>query len=500
MTTLTLTALTRRYGTATALDGVSLTLHSGEIHALMGENGAGKSTLIRLLAGLERPDAGTITLDDRPLTLTAQTAQEAGLRFLHQELHIVPALSVAENMHLALPFPTRPGFLKAGLVNWRALHTAAATALTRLGLTHIDPRAPMSRLGPGDRMLARIAATLIPQPGPAPWLYILDEPTAALTGPESDRLFTTLHDLKSRGTGILYVSHRMAEVMALSDRITVLRDGRHIATTPRAETTESQLIAAMTGRPLSDIYPPRPLPPQAPPVLRLRNLTAPGLADISLDLAPGEILGLAGLAGSGRGALLATLMGALPLTQGKITLAGRPYRPQSPSNAWANGLALVPRERRAQALITDGTVAENVTLPHLQRLWRSRRTERALTRDFTTTTRLKSTGPQQRVTELSGGNQQKVVFARAMAGAPKILLLDEPTRGVDVGARADIYRLIREACDTGTAVILASSDLPELTGLADRIAVLQKGRLAHLVRNDGLTDSDLLTLCFGTAA
>jgi len=495
MTSLTLTALTRRYGTATALDGVSLALQSGEIHALMGENGAGKSTLIRLLAGLERPDAGAITLDGRPLTLTTQSAQDAGLRFLHQELHIVPALSVAENMHLALPFPTR-----AGLIHWRALHRAAGQALSRLGLTHIDPRAPMSRLGPGDRMLARIAATLIPRPGITPWLYILDEPTAALTGPESDRLFTTLHDLKSQGAGILYVSHRMAEVMALSDRITVLRDGRHITTTPRDQTSEPQIIAAMTGRPLADIYPPRPLPTTAAPVLHLHTLTAPGLTDITLTLAPGEILGLAGLAGAGRGALLATLIGARHPTGGQITLAGHPYSPRSPADAWAQGLALVPRERRAEALITDGTVAENVTLPHLPGIFRNRRAERALTRDFTTTTRLKSTGPHQRVTELSGGNQQKVVFARAMAGAPRVLLLDEPTRGVDVGARADIYKLIREACDIGTAVLLASSDLPELIGLADRIAVLHKGRLATIIRNDGLTESALLTLCYGSAA
>ncbi len=489
MTTLTLTSLTRHYGSATALDAVSMSLHAGEIHALMGENGAGKSTLIRLLAGLERPDAGAITLDSNPL------GPDAGLRFLHQELHIVPALSVAENMHLALPFPTR-----AGLVDWRALNAAAEQALARLGLSHIDPRAPMSRLGPGDRMLARIAATLIPQPGITPWLYVLDEPTAALTGPESDRLFATLHDLKSQGAGILYVSHRLAEVMALSDRITVLRDGRHIATTPRAQTTESQVIAAMTGRPLADIYPPRPLPTRAPPVLTLRNLTAPGLTDISLDLVPGEILGLAGLAGSGRSALLAALIGSRPAVSGTLTLAGRPYRPHSPADAWAAGLALVPRERRAEALITDGTVADNVTLPHLARLWRSRRAERALTQQHTATTRLKSTGPHQRVTELSGGNQQKVVFARAIAGAPKVLLLDEPTRGVDVGARADIYKLIRDACATGTAVLLTSSDLPELIGLSDRIAVLQKGRLAHLVHNDGLTESSLLTLCYGSAA
>jgi ABC-type sugar transport system ATPase subunit len=495
MTTLSLASLSRRYGAATALDGVSLSFHAGEIHALMGENGAGKSTLIRLLAGLERPDAGTMSLDGRPLVFTApQAAQDAGLRFLHQELHIVPGLSVAENMHLALPFPTR-----FGLVDWHALRDAAESALSRLGLTHIDPRAPMSRLGPGDRMLTRIAATLIPQPGPAPWLYVLDEPTAALTGPEADRLFATLRDLRKQGAGILYVSHRMAEVMDLSDRITVLRDGRHISTRQRLDTTEAQIIADMTGRPSSYIYPPRVTPAPAPPILALDRVTAPGLSGITLTLAAGEILGLAGLAGSGRGALLAALTGARPHTSGTIMLTGHPYAPRSPADAWARGLALVPRERRAEGLITDATVAENVTLPHLPGTLRNRRAERALTARFAAMTRLKSTGPDQRVTELSGGNQQKVVFARAIAGQPRVLLLDEPTRGVDVGARADIYRLIREACDTGTAVILASSDLPELIGLSDRIAVLHRGRLAHMVAGAGLTEAALLTLCYESA-
>ena len=493
---LSLAALTRRYGTATALDAVDLTLRAGEIHALMGENGAGKSTLIRLLAGLERPDSGRIALDGHPIALAPpQAAQAAGLRFLHQELHIVPALSVAENMHLALPLPSR-----LGLVDWPALHRAAAAALGRLGLTHIDPRAPMSRLGPGDRMLARIAATLIPAPGPAPWLYVLDEPTAALTGPESDRLLATLRDLRARGAGLLYVSHRMAEVMALSDRVSVLRDGRLISTRPRAAVTEAQVIADMTGRALADIFPPRPALPHGPPVLALDRLSAPGLSDITLTLAPGEILGLAGLAGAGRGALIATLAGARAPTGGRMTLAGLPYAPRSPADAWAQGLALVPRERRAEALVTDASVAANVTLPHLPRLWRDRRAETALTHRFADVTRLRFTGPHQRVTELSGGNQQKVVFARAMAGNPRVLLLDEPTRGVDVGARADIYRLIRAACDTGTAVVLASSDLPELLGLADRIAVLRQGRLGGIVANDGLTEAALLTLCYGSAA
>jgi ABC-type sugar transport system ATPase subunit len=506
MTTLTLDALTRIYGTSRALDGVSLTLTGGEVHALMGENGAGKSTLIRLIAGLERPDTGKLRLDGQPVTFDSPAAaQAAGLRFIHQELHVVPALSVAENMHLSLPYPRR-----LGLIRWSALADAAGTALARLGLSQIDPRQPMSRLGPGDQMLTRIAATLIGTEA-RPWLYVMDEPTAALTGAEAERLFTVIAELKSQGAGILYVSHRMAEVMRLSDRVTVLRDGKLITTTPRAGTDQTRLIHAMTGRDLSAMFPPRTLHnnegarraeerPQGP-ALTLTCLTAPNLHQITLTLAPGEVLGVTGLSGSGRGALLRALMGALPLTSGKITLNGQPVTLTSPAEAWTKGIAYVPRERRTEGLISGGTVVENVTLPHLTALARARRfrnrpRERALLADVAMAVRLKSNGPAQPVGQLSGGNQQKVLFARAIAGAPQVLLLDEPTRGVDVGAKFDIYRLIRQFCDDGLAVIVASSDLPEIIGLSDRIAVLQSGHLAHLVPNRDMTEATLLSLCY----
>ncbi len=504
MTTLTLDALTRIYGTSRALDGVSLTLTGGEVHALMGENGAGKSTLIRLIAGLERPDAGRLLLDGQPVTFdNPAAAQEAGLRFIHQELHVVPALSVAENMHLSLPYPRR-----LGLIHWAALADAAATALARLGLSHIDPRAPMSRLGPGDQMLTRIAATLIGT-GSRPWLYVMDEPTAALTGAESERLFTVIAELKSQGAGILYVSHRMAEVMRLSDRITVLRDGKLITTTPRAKTDQPRLIHAMTGRDLSAMFPSRTTrrvgETHLGPALSLTNLTASNLHQITLTLAPGEVLGVTGLSGSGRGALLRALMGAVPVTSGTITLNGQPVTLTSPAEAWAKGIAYVPRERRTEGLITGGTVVENVTLPHLTTLARANRfqnrpRERALLSRMAEAVRLKSTGPAQPVSQLSGGNQQKVLFARAIAGSPKVLLLDEPTRGVDVGAKFDIYHLIRQFCDDGLAVIVASSDLPEIIGLSDRIAVLQSGHLAHLVPNSEMTEAALLSLCYDQSA
>ncbi len=490
--TLTLDQISRSYGPVQALRGVSLSLRPGQVHALMGENGAGKSTLIRILAGLEQPDTGRMVIDGHAVAFPRpEVARAHGLRFLHQEMQVVPGLSVAENMHLHLPFPRR-----LGLVDWRRLRATARTALARLGLDHIDPAAPMVRLALGDRMLVRIAATLIG--ADRPWLYVMDEPTAALTAAESERLFAVIRDLRAQGAGILYVSHRMAEVMDLSDQITVLRDGALAGSTARAGTTEAALIHAMTGRDLSDLFPPRRPRPEAPPVLRVQDLSAGPLRNISFDVAPGEILGLAGLAGSGRGALLRALVGAIP-RQGHAALGGDAL-PATPSAAWAAGVAYVPRERRDEGLMMRRPIVENAALPHLAGLMQHRKAERAMLAAKGAEVRLKAAGPQVAPLTLSGGNQQKVLFARAVAGNPRLLLLDEPTRGVDVGARFDLYRVIRDLADKGVAVIVASSDLPEIIGLADRIAVLQDGRLGALVANDGLTEADVLTLCYGPKA
>jgi len=498
MTALDLDSLSRRYGAVQALDAVSLRIASGEVHALMGENGAGKSTLIKLMAGLEAPDNGAIRQDGAPLALgSAADAHAAGLRFIHQELHAVPALSVAENMHLNHRYPQR-----FGLVNWRALNRSAAQALARLGLTHIDPAQPMARLGAGDQMLVRIAATLIEDGAAPPWLYVMDEPTAALTGVEAEALFAVIGDLRTAGAGVLYVSHRMAEVMRLSDRVSVLRDGKLISSTPMADTDERAIIHDMTGRDLSALFPPRSGAVRTDrAVLELRGVSAGPLRRISLAVGAGEILGVAGLAGAGRGALLRALIGALPLTEGSVLLDGRALPMGAPARIWARGLAYVPRERRSEGLMMLRSIAENVTLPHLAHLshgsaFLNRRAEGRMVSDYGTEVRLKSVAARQAVSELSGGNQQKVLFARALAGRPKVLLLDEPTRGVDVGAKFDIYRLVRRLADEGLCVILASTDLPELLGLADRIAVLQEGHLADILDAQGLTEAALLERCY----
>lgn len=492
MPELRLSGLVKTYGPARALDGAALSLRGGEVHALMGENGAGKSTLIRILAGLDSADAGEVTIDGTPVRLdTPAMSRAAGFRFLHQELHVVPALSVAENMHLARPYPRR-----FGLVHWAALRQAADAALRGLGVSHIDAGAVMGTLGPGDQMLVRIAATLL-EDGAAPWAYVMDEPTAALTGAEAARLFEAIAALKSAGAAILYVSHRMDEVMALADRITVLRDGAHVATRERAETSRDEIIHDMTGRDLAELFPRRKTAAGSP-VLSVRQLSAAGLGPLSFDLAAGEILGVAGLSGSGRGTLLRALMGAEPRT-GDVALCDAPVA-ADPAGAWAQGMAYVPPERRSQGVMPRRALAETVALPHLSRLSRlglfRRRVATGLVRRLSLDVRLKATGPDQPVEELSGGNQQKVLFARALGGNPSVLLLDEPTRGVDVGAKFDIYTLIRDLAARGTAVIVVSSDLPELIGLSDRIAVMIDGRIARILSAEGMTEAELLTACY----
>ena len=487
-----------------ALRSASLSLQGGEVHALMGENGAGKSTLIRLLAGLEPADAGQITMDGASLRLTGPAdAAAAGLRFLHQEVQVVPGLSVAENMHLAHPLPRR-----WGLVDWHRLYRAAGAALGDLGIGHIDPRTGMARLGPGDRMLARIAATLIAGPGPEPWLYVLDEPTAALSHAEAEQLFAVIGRLKARGAGVLYVSHRMDEVIRLADRVTVLRDGAHVSTVDRAAVDRGRIIRDMTGREAGALFPPR-AQGLGPAVLQVAGLAVPPLTGVEFAVHAGEVLGLAGLAGSGRNLLLKALIGAVP-RKGRVILNGRDIAP-TPDAAWAAGIAYVPRDRRAEGVMLSHGLGRTVTLPHLRALTRRGMLARGgfldhaaqarVTADTAAKVRLKARGAGQPVAELSGGNQQKVLFARALAGRPDVLLLDEPTRGVDVGAKADIYALIRALAANGAAVIVASSDLPELIGLCDRIVLLQGGRITRELTATGLTDTALLAALYdGEAA
>ncbi|MEM1286824.1 MAG: sugar ABC transporter ATP-binding protein [Pseudomonadota bacterium] len=491
--------VSRRYGAVQALDRVSLSIRSGRVHALMGENGAGKSTLIRLLAGLELPDHGEISVDGDALQMAdPDVVRRLGLRFIHQELHAVPGLSIAENMHLDHPYPKR-----WGLVNWKALNASADQALERLGLSHLNPRDPMSHLGVGDQMLVRIAATLIKADGAEPWLYVMDEPTAALTTQEAERLFNVIHGLISKGSGVLYVSHRMPEVLRLASHVTVLRDGKHISSRDTTDTNENTIIEEMTGRDLSHLFPLRKaVSSSANAILKVRHLEAAPIRQCTFDLRAGEILGVAGLAGSGRGALLRSLIGDLPIERGKITVDGEAAA-KGVAGGWKIGFAYVPRERRGQGLMMRRSIMENIALPHLADLSRAglfldQKRQRTRATRLGEEVRIKATSTAQSCDELSGGNQQKVLFARALAGQPKVLLLDEPTRGIDIGAKYEIYRLIKEKSGLGLAVIIASSDLPELIGLSHRIAIMRDGHLAEIVDADRLTEADLLARFYHT--
>lgn len=498
MALLSLKSVTKAYNGVPALRGVDLEIGAGEIHALMGENGAGKSTLIKILAGVVSPDVAEIAIDGRSVTIpSAAEAYRLGLRFIHQEMNVVPALSVAENISLARAYPTR-----LGLVDWRALNSAAAEALGRLGITHIDPHQKMSRLTLGDQMLVRISAAFLSAEATPARLYVLDEPTAALTREESERLFTVLRQIRASGQAVLYVSHRLDEVMALCDRGTVLRDGRNIDTGLMTEITHDDLVAMMIGRKAQEAYPAPQASARDAIAFRMTDVEGGGAGPLSLEVREGEILGIAGLSGMGQRALLRMAFGDLGLHRGAMQLGGSTYRPRSPADAWARGLAYVPAERRAEGLVMTRPIFENMTLARLRALsgagtWLRPRAEKALATELGSGVKLKARGVTQRVKELSGGNQQKVVFARALSANPRVLLLDEPTRGVDVGAKFDIYSLIREMTAGGMAVILVSSDLPELLGMADRIAILRDGRITTTVSAAGLGEDALINLCYG---
>jgi ABC-type sugar transport system ATPase subunit len=513
---------TKSYDGERALIDVALDLRAGEVHALMGENGAGKSTLIRLLAGVEPADAMAVTILGRSVAIRSPAdAARLGLRFIHQELNVVPALSVAENIFLGHAYPTTP----IGTISWARLRQRALRALGELGVTHVDPSLPMSRASTGDAMLASIARAFVETPGGGDVgrVYVMDEPTAALSRRETELLFDVVRRLRSRGAAVLYVSHRIEEIFELADRITVLRDGRVAAAVPVEEATREDLILAMTGRTLAAALARESAVGGGGPdaeaaggeatdagltgaegVLAAHDLRTAVLRGVSLRLRAGEVVGVTGLAGAGKTELLRALIGADPLQSGQVAVGARVLHDHHPATAWAAGMAFVPEERRAQGLAMAASVRRNLMLPHLAHVshagFADGRRERHETERWSARVGLRARGAWQSVHELSGGNQQKVLLARALAGTPAVLLLDEPTRGVDVGAKADIYALVRGAAADGAAVLLASSDLDEVLATCDRVLVLYQGRLVAERPVQELDRASLLALCYGDAA
>lgn len=490
MRSITFRNLTKSFAGVTALRAVDLDLRAGEVHALMGENGAGKSTLIKLIAGVVAADGLSVEIDGHATRLgSVQDAKTAGFRFIHQELNVIAALSVAENILLGHRLPRRFGLA----IDWHVLYARASAALRVLGIDHIAVDVQAGQLTHGDKMLIKIASALVSDDAAHAILYVLDEPTAALTAVESEKLFDVIARLKRRGAAVLYVSHRMTEVLQICDRVTVLRDGAKVLTQDLSEISGQGIIAAMTGRDVQDAHPPRRSPIGQKNVATARNVDTPKLNALNFTLQEGEVLGIAGLAEAGQTEVLQAFLGLQRIRSGILELNDAAV-PTSPAKAWARGVAYVPRERRQDGVMLGRAIRDNVMLPHLDKigLLASRRKETRQSVLLSNTVGLKSTGVMQSVWQLSGGNQQKVVFARALAGNPQLLLLDEPTRGVDVGAKFDIYNLIRAHSAKGGAVMLASSDLAELLGLCDRILILQNGRQSEIVATAGLTMAALL--------
>ena len=481
--------LAKTYATPALLD-VALELRAGEVHALVGENGAGKSTLARILAGLTRPDAGRMRLSGDPYAPSGKAeAARRGVAIVLQELNLVETLSVAEQVFFGA-WPSRGGF-----VDRRTLRERAPAALSRVGLQGLDPERPVRSLGVGHRQMLAVAAALA---RPCRVL-ILDEPTAALSEHEAERLFAEMARLKAEGAAILYVSHRLEEVRRLADRVTVLRDGRLVATRERGGATSAELVQLMVGRDAGS-RPPREAPPapSGEPLLRVRGLRGKVLRDVSFELWPGEILGLAGLMGSGRTETVRAIFGADRVEGGELELRGRrlPRLFRSPQEAVAHGVALVTENRKDEGLLLPLSIRANLTLARLGELSRRgfvrRAAETAAARALVSRLGVKCASIEQPVRQLSGGNQQKVVLGRWLGRDFDVLLCDEPTRGVDVAARAEIHEHLQALADAGKAVLVVSSEIKELRALCDRIVVLSAGSVAATFTRDRFDQDAIL--------
>ncbi|MFE3147072.1 sugar ABC transporter ATP-binding protein [Streptomyces sp. NPDC059218] len=467
---LTMQGVSKSFLGVRVLDGVGLDLEAGEVHALVGENGAGKSTLMKILAGEHLPDAGTITIDgtDRSFGHPAE-AQAAGVGIIHQEFALLPHRTVAENVFLGRE-PTR-----YGLVDRRAMERRTAELLAELDETGITPRTPVHELPVARRQTVEIVKALASDVR----ILVMDEPTAALADHEVERLGSLVRRLTARGIGILYISHRLREVFDLSRRITVLKDGRRVTTLDTRETDADTVVRAMVGRELGAYYPPRAGPGESGEErLTVRGGGNSRISGIELTLRAGEVVGVAGLQGSGRTSLARALFGAAPFTTGTMTVGGEPLRPANPREAVRAGIALVTEDRKGEGLVLHQSVADNALLVTRAVPARGRPAARREVTALLERVRLHAHGEDQQVQYLSGGNQQKVVIAKWLAARPRVLLFDEPTRGVDVGAKAAIHTLVRELAREGLAVLIISSELPELIGMSDRILVMSEGRLA----------------------
>ena len=490
------TDVTKSYAGVQALKGASLELRAGEVHALVGENGAGKSTLVKILTGAVQPDGGEIRVGGRVVVHGSPRAAKAlGVAAIYQQPALFPELTVAENIAIGVE---RSG--RWGRIDWRARRRRAEELLARVG-ARISPDAEAGELSMPQQQLVEIARAL----GADARVLILDEPTASLSEEDAQNLFRVVRQLRERGVGMIYISHRLEELPAIADRVTVLRDGRTIGTRPMAEVNREQLIQLMVGRELSAVFPKRAVP-IGETVLELSGVwcAAGGVRNVSLTVRAGEIVGLAGLVGAGRTELARTIFGLTPADAGEIRLRGRPVVIDSPSRAIANGIAYVPEDRRRHGLVLEMPLCQNVTLAALDNLSAGGPLggldlgrETTLAADCSRRMGVKTPSIYTPVSALSGGNQQKVALGRWLVTTPALLILDEPTQGIDVGAKSEIHALMTELAAQGVAILMISSELPEILGMSDRVAVMAGGTIVEVLDRAEATQERILARALG---
>ncbi|MCX5735554.1 MAG: sugar ABC transporter ATP-binding protein [candidate division NC10 bacterium] len=483
--------ITKTFPGVLALDGVDFDLSPGEVHVLLGENGAGKSTLMKVLAGAYQPDAGAISLNGRPVRLASpRQAQKHGVGIIYQEFNLVPYMNVAQNIFLGR-FPHR-----FGLLDQARMHAESRALLDSLNMD-IDTRARVVSLGVAQQQMVEVAKTLSVDSR----ILIMDEPTAALTDREIEQLFAAIHRLKQRGIGIIYISHRLQEVHQIGDRVTVLRDGKYIGTRQVGQVTVDELIAMMVGRTITHLFP-RDYQPRGAEAVRVAGLASGSrLRGVSLALHSGEIVGLAGLVGAGRTELARAIYGADPYETGQVYVFGRPVKAASPDKMVQLGMGLLPEDRKTQGLAMILSLSENVVLASLRRLFPRRFVdmgkEREVVAEYIRDLRIATPSPKRLVQFLSGGTQQKVVLAKWLCTHSKIFIFDEPTRGIDVGAKAEIHGFMNELVKQGAAVLMISSDLPEILGMSDRIYVMRQGRIVAEVDREQATQERIVAYAMG---
>ena len=482
--------ISKSFAGVQALTGVSFDLRAGEVHALVGENGAGKSTLIRIMTGAETPDSGTLRVGGRVVPrMDPHAARALGIAAIYQQPALFPHLTVAEN--IALPLE-QGGALRR--IDWKRRDRHAAELLARVGAA-IDTRRLVETLSMPEQQIVEIAKAL----GADARIVVMDEPTSSLTDREVERLFAVIARLREHAVGIIYISHRLEEVLAIADRTTVLRDGQTIGTYPREQVDRPALIAMMVGRELDAVFPKRAVP-LGDAALELRHVwhRASGVRDVSLTVRRGEILGIAGLVGSGRTQLAETIFGLTPADAGEIVVNGRPARIQSPADAIRLGIGYVPEDRRRHGVVLDMAVAANTSLANLAAVSRAglidASAEASAAQHYVQQLRIKTPSPATPVSSLSGGNQQKVALARWLSIRPAVLILDEPTQGVDVGSKAEIHALMQNLAEQGLAILMISSELPEVLGMSDRIAVMSAGTIRGILDRADATAPKILAL------